>query len=42
MDKCEDCGYYDDTLTFPNTGYCQIHQDYVNENDICEDFEEGE
>lgn len=39
MDKCKDCIYYDDTLTFPGTGYCKINRDYVGEDDTCEDWE---
>lgn len=40
MSKCKDCKYYDDTKTYAGTGYCQMHDDYVREDEICEDFEE--
>lgn len=40
MNKCKDCIYYNDSDTYPGTGYCYMAGDYVKESDICEDFEE--
>lgn len=40
MDKCKDCKYYDDILTFPNSGLCIYWDEYVKENDNCENFRE--
>lgn len=44
VNKCEDCIYYDDTLTFPGQGWCQVWKDYVNgyEDYECDSWEEAE
>lgn len=42
MNECKECIYYDDTLTFPGTGYCTLEKIYVKENDFCYDFDDDE
>ena len=41
MDKCKDCIHYDDSQSYPDTGYCHLYDGYVKEDDNCDDFEEG-
>ena len=41
MQKCKDCNNYDDSSSYPNTGYCELYELYVAENNEgCEDWEE--
>lgn len=35
---CEGCKYYKETC--PGKGYCKLWDDYVKENDSCEEGEE--
>ena len=38
--SCKDCVYYDETDSYPNTGFCSINEDFVNENFYCKYHEE--
>lgn len=40
--KCKDCIHYDDTLTFPDTGWCSVWQDYMKADDDydCDSWED--
>lgn len=41
MNKCKDCNNYDDSRSYPDTGYCELYDLYVKEdNEGCEDWEE--
>lgn len=42
MEYCKDCIYYDDETTYPNTGYCKVHDTFVDETQNCEDYEEND
>lgn len=38
--NCEECIMYDDSDTYPNTGFCELVGDYVKaEESACQDFE---
>lgn len=39
MEPCSGCIYYNDSNTYPGTGYCSMIEDFVGANDSCEDFE---
>ena len=35
---CKDCNQF--KPTYPGKGYCKLWDDYVKENDSCEEWEE--
>lgn len=39
MDKCKDCVHYDDSQSYPDTGYCHLWDDYMKDDDNCEHWE---
>lgn len=39
MEDCEHCRYYDESDSYPGTGWCSLEKDYVKENDNCQDWE---
>ena len=44
MNQCGDCKYYDDSKSFPGTGWCNIWQDFMKDNEDyeCDSWEEEE
>lgn len=42
MNECKDCANYNNSTSFPNSGYCTLWEDYFNDDDGCEEFEENE
>ena len=42
MNECKDCCYYDSSMSFPGSGFCQLWEDYYNDSDGCEEFMEDE
>lgn len=40
INKCNECKYYNDDYSYKGTGYCKLHSDYVDNDEICENFEE--
>lgn len=39
MCKCKNCTNYDNEDSYKGTGYCILVQDYVKDDDVCDDFE---
>ncbi len=37
---CENCQYYANSNSYPDTGFCKLNEDYVKADDGCIDFEE--
>ena len=42
MNECKDCVNYDNSTSFPNSGYCSLWNDYMYDDDGCDEFEELE
>lgn len=40
MDKCKECNNYDNSITHPGTGFCVLHEEYIKNDDNCENYEE--
>lgn len=40
MEKCKNCSNYNDEDTYKGTGYCELNDVYVKEDDSCEDWED--
>lgn len=42
MEECKSCVNYDESLSYPGTGYCKLWADFMKGEDTCEDHEEVE